>query len=364
MELKNNKILYLSLHDSENDPGVENKIKGFCRVAAEAGFEVDRLNRYCRSIGQRRTIMKQALRSDARYIIIRSFGTLTVVIADLLIKARKQGRVLVCDQPSPLSTTLNEIWCSRRPLIKRLYAILWGIVSGPWSMWPFHRIVEYAPESGYFSLGNRRSILLTGNGIDISRIKLRNHVAADDGVIHMVGVANTSIHHGFDRIIRALARLRERGRVKADFSIIGGAPASATIISLKELAESLGVSDLVRFHGFQQKEFISDAYDHADLAVGSLGLFRIGLDFSSILKIREYSLSGIPFITAGEDPDFPVDIPFRIKVPNDESIEPIVDALERFHQIREQFSDEDIREYAVGHFSFEKKFAQIMEGLI
>lgn len=120
----------------------------------------------------------------------------------------------------------------------------------------------------------------------------------------------------------------------------------------------------MEFCGFQDKEFISRAYDSADIAVGSLGLFRIGLNTSSILKIREYALAGIPFITAGYDPDFQEDMPFRFLVPNDESISPIVNVLERFPSARKTFTDEDIRKYAIENLSLESKFDQMISGLL
>lgn len=362
--LNYNKILYISLHDPGRDPGVENKIAGVCNVARRKGFEIERITQPCKTIGQRHAVMASALRSDAGIFIVRSFGTLGVTIMWQLMKARKEKRILICDQPSPLSMGLKEIWRSPRAIVKRIYAVSWGIISGPWALWPFHRIIEYAPESFYYSFGNENSILLMGNGIDINRMALRDFQKGVDQTIRLVGVANTSVHHGFDRMIRAISEFNGRHSAKATFRIIGGDVESAIIKSLKSLAKKLDIEDYVEFCGFQDKEFISRAYDSADIAVGSLGLFRIGLNTSSILKIREYALAGIPFITAGYDPDFQEDMPFRFLVPNDESISPIVDVLERFPSARKTFTDEDIRKYAIENLSLESKFDQMISGLL
>lgn len=364
MKLNNNKVLYISLHDPQKDPGVENKIQGFCNVAKSKGYEVERITRYCKTIGERREVIKNALASDARIIFIRSFGTLTIAIVDQLIKAKKQGRILICDQPTPLTTSLQEIWQSKKPLIKRIYGIGWGIISGPWGMWPYDRIIEYADESSFFSWRNKKSILLIGNGIDVSRIQLRNQSKQSNGVISLVGVANTSIHHGFDRVIKAIAEYNSVQSLKAYFRIIGGAENSPVIRQLKDLASKLEITKYIEFEGFRDKQYIANAYCESDLAVGSLGLHRIGLISSSILKVREYCLAGIPFIASGYDPDFPETVPFRFEVPSDESVSPIVEVLKNFPVAKELFTNSQIREYGLDHFSYDKKFDQIMNGLI
>ena len=230
-------------------------------------------------------------------------------------------------------------------------------------MWPYNRIIQYASDSWFFLLGNRKRTLVLGNGIDISRISQRTRPSYEKNQIKLIGVANVAIHHGFDRIIKSIPELLKKN-IQIRFKIIGGKLDSPIIKQLTSLSEKLNVTDNVVFVGFQNQDYIKEAYSNADLAIGSLGLFRIGLNSSSILKIREYCLSGIPFITAGDDPDFPNDVPFRFLVPNDESIEPIVEAIESFPEKRKLFTDEEIRDYAVRHFSFEKKFKQMIDGLI
>lgn len=363
MNLNFNKILYLSTHNTEKDPGVEKKIQGICAAAERKGYTIERITKNCKSIKERRELIGKTLDADAGIIFIRSFGVLTITVLPVLKKLRKEGRIIICDQPTPLSTTLREIWCSNRPLLKRLYSIGFGVLSGPWSMRYYNRIIEYAPEGYYFRLGNSKRLLIMGNGVDPQRMSLRKHKFCDKN-IKLVGVANTSPSHGYDRIIRAIATFNRDNSTSAFFEIIGGDSNSPTIIGLKALAKDLGVEDYIAFTGFRGDEYIASAYEKSDIAVGALGLFRKGLHFSSILKIREYCLAGIPFITAGADPDFEGNTPFRFVVPNDESISPIVKVLEEFSERRKTFSDEQIREYALEHFSFDKKFDQMMEGLL
>ncbi len=88
---------------------------------------------------------------------------------------------------------------------------------------------------------------------------------------------------------------------------------------MKEIATDLNVSDRVIFHGFQTGESLAKLYDTCHLAVGSLGLHRIGLTQGSILKSREYCARGIPYMIACTDPDIPDDFPYICMVPPDES---------------------------------------------
>lgn len=364
-QLRRDKLLYVSCHDVEKDPGVEKKIVGMCAAARANGFETERITEVCKSLDARRRLVDRVAETDAAIIIFRSFGECGFAVRNRLKKLRAAGHILICDQPSPMTTMFNEINHSGASFAKRMYNSAMAIYTGPWGFRPYHRVVEYAPESSFFSWGNRKRLMLCGNGIDVSRVPVRNYDGgAPDGSLRMVGVANTAVHHGYDRLIKAMAIYNGKHDKKAFFNIIGGNPDSPVIMSLKRLTHDLNMDDYVKFSGFRNQEFISDAYDRSDLAIGSLGLFRNNLHTSSILKIREYCLAGIPFMAAGADPDFKVGVPFRIVVPNDESIEPIADALEEFTKRKGMLTAGEIHAYAVEHLSLENKFKQITEGLL
>ena len=144
-----------------------------------------------------------------------------------------------------------------------------------------------------------------------------------------------------------------------EFELVGEDDAS----SIADLARRLGVADKVHFHGIQGSEYIWNLYSRCNLAVSSLAPYRKGLRTAAVLKAREYCLAGIPFIACGADPDFGSDVPFRLTVPNDDSIEPVVEVLEKFDKERDKFTDEQIRDYAIAHLSYESKIKQMLEGL-
>ena len=358
MELKENGLVYVSAHNRASDPGVERKVRDFCAAAGNLGFEASLICEYTRSVKARRQLLEQMLQTDAKYVVLRSFNAFNIRCRRLLKEVRRQGRVLVLDQPTPLSSVLHEIWERHNPFWKKILSTLRLLRNGPWGQRVFDRIVQYGDESWFFSLGNRGRTILMGNGIDVSRMELRRTDYTDSGPLRLVGVAaKFSPGHGFDRVLRAMEKLR--GRVDVEFELVGEDDAS----SIADLADSLGVADKVHFHGLRDSAYIWDLYSRCNLAVSSLAPFRKGLKTAAVLKAREYCLAGIPFIACGADPDFGSDVPFRLTVPNDDSIEPVVAVLKDFDTYRSKFTDSQIREYAISHLSYEAKIKQMLEGL-
>ena len=354
MELKENGLVYISSHNREADPGVEKKIRDFCAAAGNLGFEASLISSYTRSVKARRQLLEQMLQTDAKYVVLRSFNAFNICCRRLLKEARRQGRVLVLDQPTPLAAVLHEIWERHNPFWKKILSTLRLLYDGPWGQRVFDRIVQYGDESRFFSWGNTSRTILMGNGIDVSRMELRRRDYLDSGVFRLVGVAaKFSPGQGFDRVVRAL------GNMNVEFELVGEDDGS----SLADLARSLGVADKVHFHGLRDSGYIWELYSRCNLAVSSLAPYRKGLRTAAVLKAREYCLAGIPFIAAGEDPDFGSDVPFRLTVPNDDSVEPIVEVLEKFDTVRSKFTDAQIRDYAFAHLSFESKIKQMLEGL-
>ena len=358
MELKENGLVYVSAHNKAADPGVERKVRDFCAAAGNLGFETSLISTYTKSVKERRELLEKMLQTDAKYVILRSFNAFNISCRSLLKKARRQGRVLVLDQPTPMSAILHEIWERHNPLWKKVLSTLRLLHNGPWGQRVFDRIVQYSHESWFFSQGNRGRTILMGNGIDVSRMELRRTDYQDSGVFRLIGVAaKFSPGHGFDRVVRAMEKLRDS--VDVEFELVGEDDGN----SIFDLAHRLGIAHKVHFHGLRDSEYIWDLYSHCNLAVSSLAPFRKGLKIAAVLKAREYCLAGIPIIASGEDPDFGNDVPFRLKVPNDESIEPVVAVLKNFDTYRSKFTDSQIREYAITYLSYEAKIKQMLEGL-
>lgn len=169
-----------------------------------------------------------------------------------------------------------------------------------------------------------KSHITIGNGYDVKSVSPRTPPLFIQGELSVLCVAQIDRWHGVDRIIKGMISYSGSFRVK--LHIVG---TGAEIPNLKKLVDKQGLENNVIFHGFVSGIALDNLFDQCHLAVGSLGIHRIGLKEASILKAREYCSRGIPFIIAYSDPDFPDDFLYIHKILADET--PIsIDDLIRF----------------------------------
>jgi glycosyltransferase involved in cell wall biosynthesis len=165
-----------------------------------------------------------------------------------------------------------------------------------------------------------------GNGIDITNFQVRDFLKFDDE-LRLLCIANFAPWHGVDRLIKGISEYK--GETNIILNIVGE---GSVIPELKDLTSKLGLEDKVIFHGFKSGKELDKLFNESHIAVGSLGIHRIGLKEASILKAREYCARGIPFISAFNDPDFREDFPYIKRFPADESpidINMVVDFAKR-----------------------------------
>lgn len=151
------------------------------------------------------------------------------------------------------------------------------------------------------------------NGIDLASIPLRNPRKLD-GTIELLAVAKFAPHHGIDRLIRGLAQYK--GSRKVHLTLVGvGAESPA----LERLVGEFEVENLVSFAGAVVGEDLDAYFDTADIAIGSLGLHRIGITLGSTMKAREYCARGIPFVYSFPEKGFEGSEEFAMMLPSDDA---------------------------------------------
>lgn len=162
--------------------------------------------------------------------------------------------------------------------------------------------------------------ITVGNGVSVADIALRPYGPPEAGdTVRLLGVAGTSVAHGYDRILRgmaAYAQNRAPGSPEVEFSLVGE---NETVSALRSLVSELGLAGRVHFLGYQDARGLGALYASHDAAVSSLGVYRIGLTHLSPLKSREYCAAGIPFLYAYEDTVLSGSEPFCLKLPNNAS---------------------------------------------
>lgn len=123
------------------------------------------------------------------------------------------------------------------------------------------------------------------------------------GEFHLIGVANISYWHGFDRIVRSIQEYNNRfNDYKIIFHIVGGDCDSQDYKDLVSLVKECGVTDNVIFHGVKTGEELTQLFDLSHMAVGSLGRHRSGINVLKALKNNEYACRGIPFMYSEINP--------------------------------------------------------------
>ncbi len=152
------------------------------------------------------------------------------------------------------------------------------------------------------------------NGIATESVPLRTPPPFTRENLHLLFVGSVSIWHGLDRLLEGLAH--HDGTPPVTLHVAGS---GRELLALEALAVDRGIADSVRFHGFLSGAPLDRVFDAAHIAVGSLGIHRIGLRQESTLKACEYCARGIPFVIGYDDPNFPLSFPYLMHVPPDDS---------------------------------------------
>lgn len=188
------------------------------------------------------------------------------------------------------------------------------------------------------------------NGIAVNGLRVRNSCGITK--IKMMAVAAMCNFHGYDRLIEGLNNYYSNGgRREIELHLVGGKEAPGSdLLKYKELTKKYGLDKKIIFHGEKTGKELDAMYDTCNIAVASLGMYRIGYEVANSLKIREYVAKGMPIVSG-----CPIDIfeerefSYVCEMPNDESfinIEKIIDFFDEVYKKEEESVITEIREFA------------------
>lgn len=145
-----------------------------------------------------------------------------------------------------------------------------------------------------------KKMSIINNAIDKKNIKLREYKANDDN-FNILGLGTICKYHGYDRIIKQIKKCdgKLNNNKKIVFHIVGESP---IIDDLKNKTKKMGISENVIFHGKKFSNELNDIFNHMDIAVGCIALYRRHADIDTTLKVVEYTCRGIPFVSSGTVP--------------------------------------------------------------
>lgn len=355
------KIEYLASLDKRYSPGVYKKILGTVAGAEQAGYSTS-LKLLDTKPGFLIKFAKEIDNSEADILIVRSLCQYNFYLIPAFRRAKAQGKKIILDVPTPNTVAVSELADAKTGWKRKVKDLGYLILSGPAPFWFVSKILQYAEESAWFSIGNKSRTSNIGNGIQVASVPERTEIPVFDGsCLRLVCVASLNYWHGVDRLIQAIATFNaEDNRLKVHLKTVGN---GASLSSLQDLTQALDVHHYISFSGFLEGDELYSEYQSAHMAVGSLALFRKNLKSASELKSREYCAVGIPFMVVGDDPDFPEDTKFRVQLPNRENLSDLTDFFRSFDSKYLAFTPTEIREYASDNLDFSVKIKEILKAL-
>lgn len=150
------------------------------------------------------------------------------------------------------------------------------------------------------------------NGMNGESVTFTPFRPSGEATFEMVCAAQYAPWHGIDRLLAGMALADPSTR---DGVLLHLAGDGDVVASYQSFVDEFALGAHVRFHGRLTADELTPLFERSHIAIGSLALHRLGLAQLAVLKNREYCLRGIPFVFAGEDMDFPPDLPFVATVP-------------------------------------------------
>lgn len=228
-----------------------------------------------------------------------------------------------------------------------------------WIIWKIIRSYVYRiSTTNDFDYIEKIKCVKISNGIDLDKIKMVKGNNTDD-VIKLVGVANISKWHGYDRVIKGLAdyyKNHDNNR-KVEFYIIGEGREKK---NLEDLTEKLDLKDKVFFLGVKSGEELDNEMDNMHIGVSSLALHRAGGGHDPI-KSKEFLGRGLPILLAYDDKLIDMSLEYVFLAEESESAIDISEIVKRYECINS--SGSDIRNYACEHLSWNKQMIKVINEL-
>lgn len=142
------------------------------------------------------------------------------------------------------------------------------------------------------------------NGYQVDSIRAR--VGTFDTCIRLIIISTCRNFHAYERLFLGLGEYyKNGGKREIRVSFIGDGP---EMKKYKRIIKKNSLERRIMFYGMMEEKEIDEIYNNSDIAIGSLGGYKINLDCFSSLKTREYLARGIPIagckIDVFENADF------------------------------------------------------------
>lgn len=199
------------------------------------------------------------------------------------------------------------------------------------------------------------------NGVDIEEHRVKQRRKKDGNII-LLAVATLVRWHGYERVIQGIHDYYlNGGKRNIIFNVVGN---GGQLSYYKKITDEYQLQEHIVFHGRLEGSELDSIYDKSDIAIGSLGFYKINLRSGSPIKLGEYCARGIPFIYGYEDISFSKPPYFSYQVSNDSTPVNIVKVLEFYDSLYDgRDFIKDMRQYALSKLTWDKIFEPVIEYL-
>jgi len=216
----------------------------------------------------------------------------------------------------------------------------------------------FVPRKNIGSVFNMNTVLFD-NGVSIKDINTRNYEGRKENTLRLLGVANLSPWHGYDRVIEGIYEYyKNGGKANVIFHVVGE---GAELENLKSLVDKLDLGKNVVFYGKKFGGDLDKIYGFCDVGVAAIGIFRQGTDNTSSLKTKEYCAKSLPFIMLHQEAGVDEDFPYAYRIENTPEPVDISEIIKFFEGIEKENYIEYMREYAEENFDWEEKFKVVID---
>ncbi len=355
-----NSLLYLAICSRSQSPGVIKKIKGVVSGAKACGYDSRSVIIEPGKLISYVLFIYNIAFAKEKYVFIRYINVIGIWIlfSGFILKIR--GRDLFIDVPTPIKNHLREICGSPQTGLVEFVNVLLIFLQGSLPFLSAKKVVQYAEEGKFFSLGVERKTIKIGNGVDVESIPCRSSAPKWPSLtLNLVAVGTIAFWHGWDKLIEAIRIVGNDPEVdfNINLSIIGDGPDR---IKLEQLVSSYNLSNNIKFTGLLYGKELYEEYNKAHFGVSSLGWSRVGIYEASPLKVREYLAAGLPVIAATKDPDFNNNDSIVINLADEGSVDNIVKFIRNISLMKIP-SVKECRLFAENNLDFKIKMKKVLQ---
>lgn len=197
------------------------------------------------------------------------------------------------------------------------------------------------------------------NGVDLEEYPIHN-IRKPDGTIVLIAVATMNKWHGYERVIEGMADYyANHGTETIIFRLVGEGTETD---KYQQLTKKYKLQEHVEFLGRLEGEDLNRQYDEADIAVGTLAMYKVNIISGSPIKLREYCARGIPFIYGYEDAGFTGEENYVLKVSNDSQPLDMIKIIDFYNRVKQHnFYAEDMRKYVSEKYTWDIILNQVLD---